>query len=117
MYRSQIDRYLTHDERGETLEPSETEERLISLFGYYSCSWSDVIYECTVAFSIDVNEWLRNCDRYIVFLAKHGNLPPDWTERQDITRLNKLLREVCDMIKAANTPAEPTTADKPREWQ
>lgn len=59
------------------------------------------MFVTSLAFAIDVDKWLRDCDRILVFLTKYANLPPDWIEEQDIMRLSRLVRETCEFIKMA----------------
>ena len=66
----------------------------------------DVLYECTSIFGVDIDVSLDNIERTIVFLAKYGNLPPDWVERQDIIRQNKLVRAVSHFVRTSRVEVQ-----------
>lgn len=116
MCRCQVNRFLTRDKFGGLLEQSIAERRLKELFDYYGGTFNDVIYECTVAFSLsDIEKEELDLEWTLVFLAKHGNCPPQWTEQQDLERLHKLVLVTTKLIEAQyglNTPK----SDDEKEW-
>jgi hypothetical protein len=89
------------------------------LFNYYGGTYADVMFTSSMAYAIDVDEWMRNTDRIVVFLSKYANLPPMWVEEQDIARLARLVHETCELIKiaAGKQDEEPNRLnDKNAEW-
>lgn len=86
------------------------------LFHFYGCSTADVTFGAAVEFSINVDEWLADIDRVLLFLCKHANLPPEWIEAQDITRQNQLLRITIEMIEAQNATPKESADDRNKEW-
>jgi hypothetical protein len=113
LHRSQVDRLLTRDDFGCTLDRDIAEERMHDLFDYYGCTPASVAYIASVGFSINVREWVDSIDRTIVFLAKFANLPPAWVEEQDIVRQNRLVKITFDYI---NTQKATIETDNPPEW-
>jgi len=87
------------------------------LFGYFGQSDGDVICDAALAFAFDdPAKELREMDRALIVLAKFANLPPEWTEQQDIVRQNQLLSILHELIETQRQTFERSN-DKPKEWQ
>lgn len=86
------------------------------LFDFHGSTISDVIYECSVVFSIKLDEWLESIDWNVVFLAKFGGLNPEWVEAQDIARQNSLIRVVNKFIEAQYGGGQTPVSDSEKEW-
>lgn len=98
------------------LEQGIAERRLRDLFDYYGGTFNDVVYECTVALSFsDIGQQELDIEWTIMFLAKHANCPPQWVEKQDLRRLQKLVLVTKKLIEAQyglNVPK----SDEEKNW-
>lgn len=117
MYRCQDNGWLSRDQFGGTLDPVIANQRLEEIFDYFGQTSQDVGYDAALAFAIDPEKELEAIDHTIVFLARHGNLPPQWVEQQPIPRQNRLVRILVGMIRDQySSMAQPGSSDSTGEW-
>ena len=90
MRRYQVERRLTHDEYGETLEPSVQRRLLAEFFRYFGGTVHDVKYQSRVVDADKVAEYL---DDAFVYLARYIHMSPESFDRLGLLELERIIRK------------------------